>query len=416
MSGQLPTLPAELLSLVFEHADRGSLSRIARCSRYLYEVAAPFLYRHIELAGLTSKTQSVGRVTAVATLLLRRPDLASCVRHCRFIPGARYSWGNLDPEIDVSEETADQDLEARLGEVVSQSSHAASVKDAITAASHSTREHIDWLKKAEPDVKGAWHEDSLLALVLPRLSNLETLRLDHFACERTRQMLLRVAGGEKPFDAKPALTRLEYIVFHASRDVWMEYGRLFTPVFLIPSVRAIYHSASTTKPGSHEYNEQGIPDKVLADSSPGSSGCTHLELHACRLSAVDMRNMLAKPKGLETFIYTVAPPVEHAPIAVSYPALWRALLLQSETLENIWIDDFRREGWIELDEDDYDPIRTFKDFPRLKRLRIPDDNYFSASLDNLTGGDDDLGGGNFEDGLTALPAGLEVPWCLWKDF
>ena len=243
------------------------------------------------------------------------------------------------------------------------------VKNAINDASYSDQDAADWLR----DVY-LRNEDAILSLLLTTLTNLETLDLEVPAwpdyLERT---LMRAGRRDRPFHKSGALAKLTQACwFHHDN---MYGGKLAQGLFALPSLRSLF----LHRIGSEANYIDFTPPSVLANLESNSSPIEHLELHNCRIKNNDVRDIFRVPRTLKTFIYSVGwgHLSEHG---VSLPLLYEGLQQHRETLENLWLDT--PDGDIEWlpDIDDTSPLGSFRDFTKLKRLRLAavfifDQNY-----------------------------------------
>lgn len=373
MSTHVPSLPVELVSRILEHVDSDkTLKNVALCSHQWKDISIPHLYNHIDLNAADSE-DNIHNIKSLTLLFLRKPELAAHVRHFSIRPAFEDNLLHYKDEAKPLEEAlaAADDVEDEI-------------KNAIKEASHSDEEYSKWLEQAKVD-------DALLALLLPKFTKLETLDLETpIQPMFVDRMLGRAAREEKPFDKSPAFKRLHSLVWVHNDN---KYGGSFTAApFLLPFVTSIYFHRISSGDGDD-------PDEEIAKVEPGSSSCTHLELKDCRFNEGDIKALLCAPKELRTFIYQIG--WGHLSYcSTSFLALREGLEAQKETLEDLWLD-FGHDGieWIN-DVDNTTPFASFKDFPKLRRLRTAPDFVLGVIAEE--------GGRRHHRLLDLLPPTLEI--------
>ena len=276
-------------------------------------------------------------------LFLEKPNYARLVRHVTI----RYAFSDgTQLGREEGDEEFDSDLEV-VGKVF---------QDAIKAASRSEFEEAEWLKHA------SWidHTDALLALMLPKLTQLKKLDLMLMDGDSyVKRMLERFCRGEKPFDVQPAFSNLTEIMHTYS----LEHGGVsptYTGLFgQLPSVRAIYgHRIGSTS-----------DDIVLQIPRSHESCVTHIELKDCRIDAFDLKHLLCPHKGLRTLIYEIGGYLL-SQSQINTRTLRSALSSVETSLQNLWIDFECSAAMDIVDEtDELKPI-SFVEFETLKYLRI----------------------------------------------
>ncbi|KAF2473123.1 uncharacterized protein BDR25DRAFT_341294 [Lindgomyces ingoldianus] len=353
MGNQVPNLPVELISRILENvSSKTTLKNATLCSRQWYDIAIPHLYCQIDVG---EGHQDEGVVRSLTILFLRNAKLAAHVRHFSIRPA--FDDG------PVEQKTPEDSVEAILAQKADLEDE---IKAAVKVASQSDEEHAKWL-----ELMGTEDEDCLLALLLPRFTNLETLDLEiPISPNYIDRMLWRVGRGEQPFDNEPTFARLNSIAwFHIDSKYG---GSLPAGCFTLPSARAIY----LHRMGSSDGDD---PDKKLSQIEHGTSGCTHLEMHDCRLNDPDIKNIITVPKKLSTFIYEIG--WGHLSYcSVNFQPLRDALEAHQSCLEDLWLD-YSHDGieWLD-DMDGVSSMASFKHFSNLKRLRIAPDFIFGGNL------------------------------------
>ena len=347
----LSHLPPEILSCIVANVQsKSALLNLALCSHGFYTNVIQHLYKHIEVCDLfpegVERHPQFQPLQNLASLLLRRPDLAQHVR----------SWTMRDANGLKSRQTRRESKTLRTAQVDTV------LKTAIKASSFSGVEETEWLEHC------SWidHGDAILALLLPVLHNLQTLDLNlSYTSSYIERALGRASCGEKPFDTKPALKGLTNFMATSAetkRRMKPDYIAVSMP---LPSICAIYgHSLGSI------YDDEG--DKRLAELPIASSNLTHLELRNCTMNKPDITYLLRIPKNLTTFIYDLGS--GHLSYCDITPEdIFNALAPQEHCLENLWIDynqRFEEEWMADYDSDSTDPGGSFSRFECLKVLKI----------------------------------------------
>ncbi|MCJ1267269.1 hypothetical protein MMC22_007154 [Lobaria immixta] len=313
MSTSLTTLPAELLRCIVTNVPSyRTLRNLARCSRQLYLCTIPRLYHRITIRRRIG--QHNGPLFKLASLLIRRPDLARLVRHFDLdfgepLPSERTAY---------SEELASP----RLAEL----DHAfATIANASTLSKEEKISYLEGYCTAH-----ACPDDLILALLLPALVMLEELGLYLNISLNLEQTMGRAVRGLKPFDIQPTFAALTAFIF--SCDMYHALSTDFIASLLkLPAIRYIsggFESAWDYDLDDHY--EVPLTDKGLIELDSSSSPLTFLDLEAYRLSAADLGHVLRAPKALKTLFYTVC-----APASIDFTDLRHALRPQENYLENL---------------------------------------------------------------------------------
>ena len=156
----LTALPPELVSCVVANLspDPSSLCNLARCSHQLYLCTVPHLYRCIKIREeVREGEQHDGRLKNLASVLIRRPDLAGLVRH--FTLHVARSL-----EADYSEES-ESERHVRLKMVETDQTFTLSEEEKINLLGQFSRTH-------------RCHHDLILALLLLSIIKAEKLVVD----------------------------------------------------------------------------------------------------------------------------------------------------------------------------------------------------------------------------------------------
>ncbi|MCJ1385323.1 hypothetical protein MMC17_008445 [Xylographa soralifera] len=310
----------------------------------------PFLYYHITLCDQEGGTgcHQFEELRPLTLLLLTRPELARLVHH--------FSMRD-EPSPGYLTET-----KLKSGELVHGLEVDDAFKDSIKAASHDEEEEEQWLEHMSwPD-----HADATLALLLPALTNLESLDLMITeGCTYFEKMMRRAGACEKPFDKEPAFLALADIM-HTGYDEKYGLSVEYIGMFMrLPSIRRIF--------GYRIGSDDGFRDQIdetLAGLGTASSTVSHIELKDCKLHDQGLVNMLRAPKALKTFIYEVGS--GHLSYCrMNFGAAVSALAPQVHYLENLWLDfeSTYRPYWDD-EVDDTTPIPSFTQFENLKVLKV----------------------------------------------
>ena len=323
MSVTLTSLPSEIVSCVVANIESpATLCNLARCSRQLHVYTIPHLYRHVTIQEITQREQRNRRLRTLASLLIRRPDLAGLVRHFHLSgprPSRRMEEYSPEPEDPVSPEPVQVDQ---------------TFATADNASSLSTEEKINCLEQFSPTHKS--HYDLILALLLPALLKVETLVLDVSIVSNTyylEQMIQRAALGEKPFDVQPPFEALTSLVY--SHNKLNTRGTGFIASLLkLPAMQKI--SVGFEKPWDDEDDSVGEDirsDNNLKDLDCSSSSVTSLYLSVYTLNAADLGRILRAPKTLKNLFYQVCPPA-----SINFTDLRHALASQESCLESLILE------------------------------------------------------------------------------
>lgn len=409
-------LPPELLDRICDLIpSQGTLAKLVRCSRQFYDIAAPHLYRSIDLTRTKSKDE-MRHLEIVTALLLRRPELGRSVRHLALREVSRRSvekneapllpviqdairhlaakTGRLPgvPSNDsgnavMSEDASPVENEIEVEDLTQDEAGSDAGSDVNSDAGQSNWSTTDGSEyEDDPDdviptdaesalalaqSSGYFRDALVLALLFPCLSKLTSLDLEFMEPSRMRfvQALLRSGVGAERF-----LSHVETVCIGSSRpevrlDLWRD-------LFTLPSVTSVYMHRVFALRGKTLWGCGPSSEAVqpMAELQPRSLDITHLELRDCRIWPSELRRVLAVPKALTTFIYDIGEEtneVEPA-IPISYRSVREALEQQSDSLEQIWIDyphDYLFDEWGGAGVATR-PIGSFAQFKKLKRFRI----------------------------------------------
>ncbi|MCJ1260269.1 hypothetical protein MMC22_000129 [Lobaria immixta] len=316
----LTSLPPELLSCVVANiASQATLSSLARCSRQLYLLTTPRLYRHVEIqkeVGLGKQQKS--KLESLARLLIQRPDLARLVRHFT-LHAAMFSRVVADYSNEPEE----------LHE-----SHDQPFATAINASSCSIEEKIKCLGQISH--RHFSHEDLILAFLLPTLLKVEKLVLDlkiDYDTYYLEEVMRRAASGERPFGIQSPFKALKVIVL--SHDLFYARSPSFMASLLkLPAIQRVSAGIGTIRVLDNEIPTEFRPTgEILTELDSFSSPLTSLNLAAYRLSGVDLDNVFRAPKALKALFYKFCPPD-----CIKVADLRHALKPQENYLESLSLD------------------------------------------------------------------------------
>lgn len=195
---------------------QSTLHKLAQCSHQLFLCTIPYLYHHLTVQEeIKALEQPTGELRNLATLLLRRSDLARLIRHFTFrLLG--HLWMETGPFVESEGSEHSEELEEPEASETHVNLKTVKVdrafKTAVKASSLSKEEN-NKLRKLSSTHKR--HHGLILALVLPTLLKLEKLVLDlQVICntQHLEQMVRRVACRERPFDIRPPFEALTVFV------------------------------------------------------------------------------------------------------------------------------------------------------------------------------------------------------------
>ena len=358
----LTALPSEILGYVVANLTSQpqptSLCNLAQCSRQLYLCAVPHLYRHVTIREVISKgEQKEGQLKKLASLLIRRPDLARLVRHftlqvTRISRPKAEDWGETRFEIMSRPDMAKLDQAFTL-----------SKEEKANCLGQFCRTHNS-------------HHDFILALLLPTLLKVEKLVVDvddgsyrhiEYCSYYLEQMIHRAVRKERPFDVQQPFEALT--VFIHSQEIFNSRNMGFIASLLkLPAIQSISGGfLSTSDP---DLDGLGVTDKNLVKFDSASSTVTSLDL----VSRVDLGHLLRAPKALKTFCNRVWPS------ASAFTDIRDALAPQKNSLEILDLDFCDLAARYNLD---LEPMVSFISFNALKVFKSV--ASFLATTENGTG-------------------------------
>ena len=196
---------------------QSTLHKLAQCSHQLYLCTIQHLYHHSTVQEeFKALEQPTGELRNLATLLLRRPDLARLVRHFTFRL-LEHPWMKTGPFVESEGSEHSEGLEEPKPSETHVNLKTVKVdrafKTAVKASSLSKEEGNNWLRILSNTHKR--HHGLVLALLLPALLKLQKLILDlQVICytQHLEQMIRRAAYRERPFDIQPPFETLAVFV------------------------------------------------------------------------------------------------------------------------------------------------------------------------------------------------------------
>lgn len=339
----LTTLPPELFNYVAAGVESPSaLANLAQSSRQISLQTIPHLYHHVTVH--EQENQRL-RLPNLASLLIRRPELAGLVRNFTFLKRWK-DFEDLEPG---------KSKECMRPETVTVDQM---FKTAVNAPSLSKKEekfllrHLNRINEC--------HYDLILALLLPFLLKMKKLVLDledDLPTPHLHWMMRRAARREKPFHIHPpfeALTAFVYINHNFNPR-----NTSFVPSLLtLPAIQIISEDARNL---SYHYDDK---DNILTRLKGSSSRLTSLNLIGHELRKTYIRHILQAPEALKTFSYTKC-----SQTRIDFTDIRDALMPQKNHLERMGFNhDERRDiRWRRsVDSESLGPMRSFIGFNTLK--------------------------------------------------
>lgn len=366
MSISLTDLPPELLTLVVANVEsQATLYNLARSSRHLYHFTIPHLYQSITIREkIREREQRNGHLRNLTSLLIRKPDLARLVRH--------FTLHTVNSQFGIAKSPGDSDHSEKSEESI-RTGHASAkfkpgkvdpaLKTAVRAWNLFKEEENDWLRKLS-DTREC-HHDSVLALLLPALLNVERVVLDletGHDIYYLKGVIKLAVRKERLFDIRPLFEALTVFVCPQNQvNKKRKHSiNLLVSLLSLPAIREISGGFS-----AHNKN----PIKIDSSSSP----LTCLDLAAYAVGKADLGQVLRAPKALKTLFYTVC-----LPAAFESADIHHALRTQRPYLETFSLDyDVYHEDFFALwtvpriiELDYFKPIKSFNSFNSLRVFKI----------------------------------------------
>lgn len=333
----LAACPPEIVSCVLANLQSPpTLCNLARCSRQLYLYVIPHLYRHIRIEeGVREEELRNGKLRKLASLLIRRPDLARLVRHftlhkarpsherAESSQGSDYSEASEYEDFKEIREPADpRDIEVDRA-----------FETAVHAWTLSRAEEIEWLR--ELNFNDKHYQDPILALLLPALRKVEKLVLDLKISIYVKRVMRRAASRDSPFDVFPFNINPPFEAlksFACPHDLHAASPSFIASLLQLPSIQEISGGFGNTW-RDYELDEIRVPNSSLVRLESSSSPLTSLDLSAYALSQSDLGYMLRAPKALRTFFYRL-----YFPAQIDFINLHHALGPLETSLERLSLD------------------------------------------------------------------------------
>lgn len=304
----LITLPPELLIHTIKHIQQQhDLLSLAQCCHRLYQLVLPILYTYISL----KKAKNQTRFTTFYLLtyrLLSDPLLASYVRRL-----------SLDEEWDINSD------EPRMKQTI-KSDFLSMARQHLIAWPEDERKR--WIEQVE---KG--DEDAMAALLFHSVPSLDTLHfvLPLYFPSYGTNIFIKLIGGA----VTQEMSRLEVQKFKNLRIIIDDRG----PSARIPADPLNYYLRLPSIQEVYMRRTWSEDDELsLTSVKPGSCPTLkHLELRCSSLNSLDLTQLLAACTDLKTFVYDSC--LSHGGMfAHDIPTLTRSLLVNTQMLENLWID------------------------------------------------------------------------------
>ena len=341
----LTSLPPEIISCIVANIpSRHTRCSLARCSHQLYLCVVPHLYRNVSIyedlcmyENFGSGMLPAGPLRPLASLLIRRPDLAGLVRHF---------------EISSPPMTTEEfEGEFRGDRTFTTPTYALSL---------STEEKINCLRQFPLSHRSYY--DIVLALLLPALLKVETLALDvgiPWNTHYLEQMIQWAALREKPFDVQLPFEALKTLTYKG-HILDRRHTGFIASLLKLPAIQKI-----SVKPWNYwdQNDDDHIPlDKTLQDLDSSSSSVTILDLYVDELNVVDLGHIFRAPKALKCLFYRVLP----AP-SIDFIEVRDALASQESCLETLSLT-CDRDFWTETEK--FGSMPSFINFNTLERFQI----------------------------------------------
>lgn len=271
-----------------------------------------------------------GPLRNLASLLIRRTDLAGFVRHFTFHDeGRECMWAKESEDGNFSEDLEQhEDFEEHVSPKFIEVNQA--FKTAVDALSLSKEEEKKWLRgRGHPH---RYHYDMVLALLFPALLKLEKLVLNMkvvFTGHYLERVIRRAALRDRPFDIQPPYQALTD--FASSYNMFTEGKGIIGSLLKLPAIKGI--SGSFWNSWDREFDRVIAADTSLIELDSSSSSLINLDLDAYALNVANLGYLLGAPKALQTFFYMIAPPA-----CINFEDVRHALRPQQYCLESLGFD------------------------------------------------------------------------------
>lgn len=396
MASSISNLPTELLIQICDYLHtKQDVANFSQCSSEFRAVAAPHLYRHVDLLStpvfdhLDRRDTVSHRIEALVRTFLRDPNLGLMVQRLAVrLPEVKQD----DVKALIPLDPRCEDIVKKiLPDTVEPSPQPAAVPscDADEAAQgsdwESTDESVDedevevfadeddpipvfeteaerWIYLASRSK--AIHGNVMFTILLLCMPNLNCLDLEMPSNGWRTGFLDRAIQRDMTHNAVSSsrsasfLSHLRQVCFGYSSPALR--GESWVGPFILPSVETVY---------LHHLCGLGPSLSLLR---PQSLNITHLELRDCRIPAPSLTRLLSGPKALKTFIYVVGEVQTRAEhyMPISYKSLRIAMEKQKHSLEEIWLDYPHDYHWDNSTSQMTAPMGSLSSFTKLKHLRI----------------------------------------------
>ncbi|MCJ1267795.1 hypothetical protein MMC22_007681 [Lobaria immixta] len=301
-----------------------------------------------------------GKLRDLASLLVRRPNLAALVRHLTLhvVRPSRLREASSEDSED-SEYSKEPEEPEELEEHVRPELFTVdqAFKTAANALSLSKEVERNWLRQLSDTHK--CHDDLILMLLCSALPKVEKLVLDLKIGPDTHyleEMIRRAAWRESPFDLQPPFEALTAFVLSHDRFNPRSTG-LIASLLKLPAIKEISGCFGETW---DDLGELIGVNKNLLELDSSSSPLISLDLAACAVSTADLVHMLRAPKALKTLFYKICPPYYFG-----FTDLSQALGPQKDCLEILGLDY----------EDDYEDSYAMEVLPGVRPFQ-----YFGSMI------------------------------------
>ncbi|KAH8896620.1 hypothetical protein GQ53DRAFT_525371 [Thozetella sp. PMI_491] len=333
-------LPVEIWVHIFNFVENfPSRYSVHKTCRSFQKMTLSNLYNNIAFCSDLTMSEKLGllhddKLWAFTHNILTHPHHASWIQNLHFMAGGLTDTGHV-------------------GKVPS-----SELYSTVFAAVDRVARHRATAKRWKADLRVSGdkrgNKDALVALILPCLPNLRSLRLRvslwsvYFEPVLERMADINRNVGDDPGqvvsagvshlqnDCGGSLGHLEEIILDGHEQNW-GVSRNTCMLFLrLPAIHTFRALCTASYGGFYGLPLQQI-HRLRALPIENSSGCEHVELVKSRLDDTDVHRILSACRRLKTFRYETN--CEHPlQLGVSISALQNSLEVRSATLENLWLD------------------------------------------------------------------------------
>jgi hypothetical protein len=350
----LLSLSEELLVRVVNFVEYRSLASLSRVSQTLNRLTTPQLYDTIDFEGASEDT-GVTNLIPLTFHLLQNPEIASLV-HSFSIRNQFGTEGNLDDLAPTEGDEVNDDDVLRKG----WPQHP-DLDSIIRKAVEDVEDGEEEKETLFENVRNGTDEGAVLAILLPKLTNLRKLDLVHGYLgpgSYLTRLLHKVTKREGPFQEEPAFINLTDVLIAGYDDKYPNEPAWFGAYLELPSIRRL-----------HGYqlgnNEQESITETMAELGTGTSPVEEIELRESQLYAEDLERVLRACSKLKTFIYEVGHAWAWYTLRTS--DIIHSMQPTKDTLEQLVLThpDYPDDG----EDDDFSGV-TLANFPKLRYLKI----------------------------------------------